>query len=237
MRTTKVSTTKVRRTDHDPADLPIYALVDAARYLKIAPATLRSWVRGRTYPRQRDVGVFQPLIVLPDPGSSFLSFPNLVEAHVLRALRTEHGLSIRDVRAALEFSREQLGIERLLLSTGLRTHARDVFLDRYGELVNLSRSGQLAMRQVLSDHLGRIVWGEGERPLKLYPFLRADHASRIVAIDPRIAFGRPIIESRGVSTEAIVARIDAGESQDEVAEDYGLEPAELTGALVFERAA
>lgn len=224
-------------TCRDVADAPIYALTDAARYLKIAPATLRSWVRGRTYPRQRGVGVFEPLIVLPDPTTSYLSFPNLVEAHVLRALRTDHGLSIRAVRSALEFSREQLAIERLLLSTGLRTHARDVFLERYGQLINLSRSGQLAMRQVLENHLGRIVWGESEQPVRLYPFLGPDSTSRIVAIDPRVAFGRPVIESRGVSTEVIAARIDAGESQDEVAEDYGLDPAELTGALVFERAA
>jgi hypothetical protein len=32
-------------------DNPAYTIAEAARYLKLAPATLRSWFIGRSYPK------------------------------------------------------------------------------------------------------------------------------------------------------------------------------------------
>jgi uncharacterized protein (DUF433 family) len=126
----------------------------------------------------------------------------------------------------------------LLLSPELRAEAGRIFLDRYGELINLSASGQLAMRQVLNAHLKRVTW-EDQFPARLHPFVMAEalDAAMPIAIDPRIAFGRPIVASRSVSTEAIVGRIDAGESVADVAGDYDLSPAEVEQAVVYERAA
>ena len=82
-----------------------------------------------------------------------LSFNNLVEAYVLRALRTQHGVSIDAVRKAINFATKPYKVRRLLLSPELRTDAGDLLLDKYGELVNLTRSGQLAMKKILEAHL------------------------------------------------------------------------------------
>jgi uncharacterized protein (DUF433 family) len=62
-------------------------------------------------------------------------------------------------------------------------------------------------------------------------------AESLITIDPTIAFGRPIIDSRGVSTETIAARINAGEDAASVAADYGLSEAKVEQAVVYERAA
>jgi uncharacterized protein (DUF433 family) len=223
----------------DPQHLAAYPLAEGARYVRLAPATLRSWVIGRNYPKGAGVARFAPLIRLPDARSTELSFANLVEAHVLRALRLDHAVSIKDVRAALKFAEKAFGINRLLLSPGLRTDAGNVFLEHYGELINLSKSGQLAMKKLLEAHLRRVEWGPTDVPSRLYPFVRADtfDASKPIVIDPLIAFGRPVILRRGVSTSAIAARIDAGETVDELADDYDLEPREIEEAVVYERAA
>ena len=223
----------------DPRDVPAYGLTEAARYVKLAPATLRSWVRGRSYETTRGTEFFEPLITLPEGDSSNLSFWNLVEAHVLRALRTDHGVSIKAVRDALDYSETELGIERLLLNRALSTSAGEVFLDRYGELINLSRSGQLAMRAVLADHLRRVEWDTRGLPIKLFPFLRVDSggAEPAILIDPTVSFGRPIIAESGISTAAIAGRVDAGEDPAEIAEDYGLSSEQVEEALIYERAA
>lgn len=220
-------------------DLPAYPVAEAALYLRIAPATLRSWAVGRGYETSRGLRHFQPLIRLADPRRRLLSFHNLIEAHVLRALRTTHGTSIHSIRAALRYAEAELGVERLLLSRELCTDKRDLFLDRYGELINLSRSGQMAMRAVLESHLSRIEWDAHAFPMRLYPFVRTESADSPchVAIDPEIGFGRPIIFSRGISTRAIVDRIDAGESVEAVAEDYSLSDSEIEEAVLYERAA
>ena len=214
-------------------------MAEAARYVRIAPATLRSWVIGRDYPKSGGIARFKPLIRLASANRAELSFANLVEAHVLRALRADHGVSIKDVRSALDFAEKALGIKRLLLNPALRTDAGNVFLDRYGELINLSKSGQLAMKKLLEAHLRRVEWGATDTPSRLYPFIRGDYldAPKPIAIDPLIAFGRPIVLRKGVSTSAIADRIDAGETVDDLAQDYDLEPSEVEEAVVYERAA
>ncbi len=110
-----------------------------------------------------------------------------------------------------------------------------MFLEKYGEFVNLNRSGQIAIAKFLEEHLNRIELDDMNLPIRLYPF--ETDTNKIIAIDPRIAFGRPIIASRGISTAAIVDRINAGESEKEVAKDYGLKMAEVEEAIVYEQAA
>lgn len=219
--------------------MPSYPLAEAARYLRLPPATLRAWVIGRSYSTQEGQGHFLPLIRPADSDHKILSFNNLIEAHVLRALRTEHGVAINAVRDALRYAESNLGIPRLLLSHQLCTEARELFLDRYGELIQLSPSGQLAIRQVLDAYLKRVDWDENEFPRRLYPFVRSETSDgpRLVVIDPTLAFGRPIVQSKGVSTSVITARLDAGESIEDLVEDYGISHRELEEAVLYERAA
>jgi uncharacterized protein (DUF433 family) len=219
-------------------ETPAYGVAEAARYLKIAPSTLRSWVAGRSYPRDGGTGYFMPLIVTPGKSESRLSFANLIEAHVLRALRTEHGVPVKAVRNALRYAERELDIKHLLLDPRLRTTAGSLFLERYGQLLNLSLSGQYALEAMLKNHLARIVWKQ-RTPVRLYPFIAPDEsdARRLIAIDPSISFGRPVLVSRGVTTAAIRDRVDAGESLEDLAADYDVDIEEVSAALVYERAA
>lgn len=221
----------------DPRDVPSYSIREAARYLRMAPATLRSWVRGREYPRGEQKGYFKPLIQLPDPSSSQLSFWNLIEAYVISSLRTRHSVSMKAVRMALDFAEKEMDVDHLLLSPDLRTRAGDLFLDRYGQLINCSKSGQLAMKKILESYLERIEWDDEKLPLRLFPQYCRRHERKVVAIDPFISFGRPVVFSKGIPTLTIVNRIDAGETVEEVADDYDIEIWEVEEAIYYEEAA
>lgn len=215
---------------------PAYPLAEAARYIKLPAATLRSWVVGRPYPKAGGTEQFQPLISPAQKHPPSLSFWNLIEAHVLRSLRTDHGVAIRELRQAIGYAESELGVERLLLNKELSTHAGGVFLDYYGELIKLNASGQIAMRKVFEEHLERVEWDQWKFPVRLYPFVHSK-ADKQIAIDPQIAFGRPVVLRVGVSTGAIVERIDAGESVDDLAEDYDISQTEIEEAVLYERAA
>jgi uncharacterized protein (DUF433 family) len=157
---------------------------------------------------------------------------------VLRSLRTDHGVSLEAVRQALDYAEAELNIDRLLLREDLQTGAGQLFLDRYGQLMNLSRSGQLAMRELFAEHLERVVWDDTRFPVRLYPFLTtAASAERPIAIDPGIAFGRPVVLASGVSTRVISERIDAGETPADLASDYGMVEADVRKAVLYEKAA
>jgi uncharacterized protein (DUF433 family) len=220
-------------------DQAAYTLAEAARYVRLPAATLRSWVLGRHYPTAEGAGEFPPLIRPASKQPPMLSFSNLIEAHVLRSLRTEHGVSVKELRKALAYAERTLKIDRLLLRQELCTDAGKIFLDRYGELIDLTASGQLAMRRLLTEHLKRVEWDSSKFPVRLYPFLSAATPSeeRPIVIDPRIAFGRPVVGRKGISTSIIAERVDAGEAVDDIAADYDLGPSEIEQAVIYERAA
>lgn len=218
---------------------PAYTLAEAARYLKVAPATLRTWIVGRDYPKGDGTVHSKPLIRPAKNLPPTLSFWNLIEAHVLRSLRTDHGVKMDALRNAIHYAQRYLKIERLLLSPELCTSAGKVLLERYGELIELSASGQVAMRHVFQAHLARVEWDEWKFPVRLYPITATEMptAAKPIAIDPQIAFGRPILAATGIKTSTIVERIDAGESTKDLAEDYDLTPEQIEEAVLYERAA
>lgn len=216
---------------------PAYSISEAARYLRLPPATLRSWVLGRDYPNRDATSRFHPLIRLARKQPPLLSFHNLVEAHVLRALRTEHGVKLAELRKALAYAEKSLDIDHLLLRKDLLTHAGKVFLRKYGELIELSASGQIAMQQAFDSHLKRVEWSDLRFPVRLYPFVSVESVGRPVAIDASIAFGRPVLIKAGVATRTITERLDAGETIDALADDYGLSTADVEEAVLYERAA
>ena len=53
-----------------------------------------------------------------------------------------------------------------------------------------------------------------------------------ILIDPRVAFGAPTVD--GVPTWAIKGRREAGETVDDIADDFSLAPEEVLAALEFE---
>jgi uncharacterized protein (DUF433 family) len=63
------------------------------------------------------------------------------------------------------------------------------------------------------------------------------YKERSIVIDPRIAFGRPVVLRSGVSTFVIAERIDAGETVRDIAADYDLDSSEIEQAALYEWAA
>ena len=223
-------------TKSDPRLAPAYTISDAGRYLKVPAPTIRSWVLGRSYPKQAGQGRFAAVITLPDDPSRRLSFRNLIELAALRALRTEHEFKLSAVREALHYARQKLDVVDLLASKELYAAPGQLFLNRYGELINLNKAGQLGIKAVLDGLLRRIEW-DRNLPCRFFPPLPNRSDTRSIVIDPQVSFGRPVIARLGVSTATIVDRINGGESSQALVDDYGATSDEIMDALAYERAA
>jgi len=105
----------------DAREMPAYTISEAAHYLCIPKPTISAWVRGTTYTVRGASKKFHRVIELPDKALSLMSFYNLAEAHVLRALRTEYEIPLPAIRKALEFVRKEFGWERPLIQEQFRT--------------------------------------------------------------------------------------------------------------------
>jgi uncharacterized protein (DUF433 family) len=223
---------------NEPREMAAYSIGEAAHYLRIPVATLRSWVRGRFYPTEHGPRLFKPLIELPDPNLASLSFVNLVEAHVLDAIRREHNVPLPKVRAALDYLNQHFRVSHPLANHKFQTDGVDLFLSRFEKLIAESQAGQLAMKEMLAAHLRRVEHDESGLAVRLYPFTRKRDGDepKIIVIDPYISFGRPAITRRGIATSIVAERYKAGESIDELAQDYACERAHVEEAVRVELA-
>ncbi|PYV07368.1 MAG: hypothetical protein DMG07_29075, partial [Acidobacteria bacterium] len=157
------------RTQTDLRQLPAYPVAEGARFLGIPASTLRSWVAGRKYPTRSGVRIFRPIIALAGTNPALLSFVNLVEAHVLDAIRQEHEIPLPKVRAALNYVARQFPSPHPLATQEFETDGLNLFVERYGQLINVSQAGQLALRRLLEARLRRIERDTSGFPSRLYP--------------------------------------------------------------------
>jgi uncharacterized protein (DUF433 family) len=202
---------------------PAYSFVEAAHYLNLPVSTLSSWFRGQTYKHNDEIRRFLPVIRLDGEPGEGLSFLNLVETHVLAAIRREHRIPLQKVRRALEYVERQLGLERPLISARFETDGVDLLVHELEKLVNVSQAGQLEIEPLVRMFLKRIKRDPAGVPIKLYPFTRktvSDDEPEPVEIDPRVAFGRPVLAGRGVPTAVLADRFKAGDSLADLAQDY-----------------
>jgi uncharacterized protein (DUF433 family) len=216
----------------DVRNRPAYSVGEAASYVHMSPATLQSWALGRKYPIADGEKTWPALFEIADRDARRLSFANLVEANVLAALRRDHRIAMPKVRAALDFVRERLRVNRPLLDQQFETDGVDLFVEHYGNLINASRSGQHALEEMIRAALRRIERDDAGFPIRLFPIgPRASERSPYVAFDPMIAFGRPAIVGAGAPVEVVYDRFEAGDSTDDLAADYGVERAAIEEAI------
>ena len=209
--------------EQDVRELSAYGVPEAAHYLLVPRATLRSWVAGMSYRSDGERRFFKPVIQPAATSPVALSFINLIEAHVLAAIRRKHRVDMKAVRRAIEFLKDQFGSKRPLADHKFETDGVNLFISHYGDFISVSQGGQLAVRDLLKAHLRRIDRDDKGLPLRLYPFTRVDETEqpKNIVIDPFISFGKAVITGTGISTDIVAERFKAGESADELASDYG----------------
>lgn len=221
-----------------PREIPAYTSFEASHYLRVPENTIRNWAFGYSYPMHTGKRArTRPLIETADPTQRLFSFINLLELHVISALRRDHNVEMRKIRRAIAYLQEALKSAHPLIDEEMETDGTDIFVSKYGSLINASRDGQLAMKALLQAHLKRIERDERGVAIRLFPFTRKRDAAtvtdapRLIAIDPAVAFGRPVIVGSRVPTSEIAERFQAGESPSELAEDFGRTQEEICEAI------
>jgi uncharacterized protein (DUF433 family) len=217
----KLDLEQLRRT-------PAYSFGEAAHYLSMPTATLRAWCVGQKQGNKRE---FVRLIDLDGAPREGLSFLNLVEAHVLASIRRLHNVSLLKVREALDYVKSDLKIGRPLLSPKFQTDGVDLFVEELSNLLNVT-THVYSFEQIMRAYLKRIHRDVRGVPVKLYPFLRKEDTEKPNPpapneIDPRVAFGRPVLIGRGVPTAVLADRFKAGDSIEDLAGDFEVTPSEI----------
>jgi uncharacterized protein (DUF433 family) len=204
--------------------LPNYQVQEAARYAHVAPQTVVQWQKGAAGPA-----------LAPREQRVALSYMQLIEVAIVAALRNS-GVTLRRIRDAREYVQQTLKSEFPFAEYRFKTDGQRLFMDfaeivgkrkGRGTLLRPDQGGQLAWEAVI----GRLEEFEYERNRIVIRWHVAGPQSA-VAIDPRVSFGAPMV--KGIPTWAIKGRWEAGETPEEIADDFSLRKAEVVDALSFE---
>ncbi len=161
-----------------------------------------------------------------------LSYLQLIEVAVVAAAR-KAGMKLKDIEAARRYASAKLKSEFPFAEIEFKTDGKHLLFDDQ----NLAEGKPGAW--VSADQGGQLVWKKIVNRLREFEYedgtaLRWRVAGRRspIVIDPRISFGAPNVG--GVATWAIRGRYAAGESDDDIAEDFGIDIGDVRKALKFE---
>ena len=227
------------REKADPAAGGFYTIHEAARLLNMQNAgVIGAWLKGRgSHGRPVIRRQYQPI-----NGAQELGFLDLIEVRFIEHFRKQ-GYSLQSLRRAAETARDELSCEHPFALYGAKFVARrkDIFLavakeESDTKLLNLVTK-QFAMYVVLENLLSQGLHFDPTSGLALRWRPREKEFPRVV-VDPRIAFGQPILEPVRVTTDAIFSmwkaedgRYDAVSSWFEIEESLAKEAVEFELAL------
>lgn len=222
----------------------IYVRADAARLLRMSPARLRRWVGGYTYwlrgatatraRRRRPPVIKTDLPVIHDTVA--LSFLELMELRVVKAV-VDAGVSLQHVRGAAQLAADHFDTDHPFASRRVFTDGRAIFSavsdDADAPDVVKWRAGeieQVIAGGVFDQFLHEIEFDDATSLAeRWWPMGRTVP----VVLDPRVAFGAPIVAGTAVRTN-VVARLAREASLDEAAVAYEIERRQAEAAVQFE---
>jgi len=223
------------KVNFNPLEIPNYTVEEAARYLIIPVSTVKYWSIG--------AAGAAPLTTIYSRRPLLLSFKNLVELYVLESLKEFHDIGLPRIRRSVEELRIEKPSKYPLADYQLATRGRKIYLegDR-DELINLTASGQHAFKAIMNPFLKRVEHNAQGIAERLFPFTSRQHqqnpdrAPRVVVIDPRVAFGMPVLVGSRISTAFLMSRKNGGASISKLARDYGRSETEIEEAISLEEA-
>lgn len=209
---------------------PLLTPPEVARHLVIPRPTIYYWLH------ETAGGV--PLVHRVEPekrGWPSVPFVAVIEAYVLRSLR-DLGLTKSKIRRAAADVRREFDTPYGLATKRIATDGIDIFVHYADD--DLARVGdrQFPIRDVINDYLKYIIWDHGDDfPARLRLRQYSDVAP--VIIDPRFGWGAPVVEATKVPVDAVVDLWLAGESIDDVADEYNMAREQVEAICRVSRAA
>jgi uncharacterized protein (DUF433 family) len=206
----------------------IFTLRETAAYLDVPKSTVQWWARP-------PAGRGSLITCFAAQGrQATVPFIGFAEAYVLSSFR-KAGVPLQRIRPAVEALAKEIGVEHALASKRLYTDGAEVLFD-YGnkhgerEFVDLTvvRTQQRQFSAVVKGYLKRIHYGgDGwADSVRLPAYAKAE-----VVVDPRVAFGLPLVIRGGARVEDLVDRFQAGDSVGELAEDFGVASTEVEDVI------
>lgn len=212
----------------------IYTIPDAARILGLSLPKVRRWLKGsETFDTTEESPARYGIDNYGIKGvglEKHMDFLSLIEIYTVMRLR-ELKVSFPTIRRARADLAERLGVNHPFAAQSLFVDGAKLLTENDNLHYELGTNGQIAIRMVLEPFLLRVDFETSTRMAeRLHPLGR----ERKVIVDPRRAFGRPVVDGTAITTEALASLYKGGESIEDLAQQFDLKEVAIHDALEFE---
>jgi uncharacterized protein (DUF433 family) len=205
--------------------LPAYSLSESARYANTNSRVVSHWYYYK--------GAAGPAITGKERGKP-LSYFQLIEIAFVSTMRKQN-ISLQKIRKAREYISQTFGVEYPFAELRWKTEGNHLLIEledilgdsEFGKLIVADKSGQEAWKPVMAEKFNEFVY-EDNIAMKWY--LRG--IDNPIIIDPRISFGAPTIH--GLPTWTLKGRYEAGETVEEIKDDFSINVSDIITGLKFE---
>jgi len=205
--------------------LPAYSLAESARYASTSSRIVSHWYYYR--------GQVGPAIKGKEKGKP-LSYFQLIEVAFVATMRRAN-ISLQKIRKAREYASQTFEVEYPFAELRWQTEGKHLLLElkdilgdsELGKLIVADKSGQEAWKPVMAERFKQFEY-EDNIALKWHVW----GVQNPILIDPRISFGAPTIH--GLPTWTLKGRVEAGETVEEIHDEFNLDFNDIILALKFE---
>lgn len=221
----------------------LYTPAEAARLLHERTETVRRWAFGYTRVRGADRVDHDPLINTDLPvvdGTRAITFVELIELLYVRAFQRA-GVSWSKIKHAARIAAivhqtsHPFALRRLYVDPN-SVYSSILEPDGQESIIQLVGAGQHTFSALVKPYLEQIEFGGDDVAMRWWPIGRVGG----VVIDPKFAFGAPIVDEVAIRTQILHDAVRAEEKYhgekalDRVAWLYEIKPKHVQSALRFE---
>ncbi len=216
----------------------MYTIPEAARLVGTNATRIRRWLMGYRFPlkggRQGESAPLFPAQLPVLENKLAIGFLDLVELLFIKAFR-EFGVPLPTIRCAAAEASRRWNTDHPFCLNRLKTDGRSIFASLQDEegrdlLLELTKS-QYCFYTVINPYLKQLEYDAIGDVQRWWPLGK----SKPVLVDPKVSFGRPILQECSIPTEAVFQAVRVNESETEVANWFGISLALVRAAIEFEK--
>ena len=206
----------------------VYSISEVSRYTGLSAGTLRSWFKWRS--DKKGCGPYLNSDYRAVGGDYAVSFLNLIDAHVASLFKDE-GVKPGAIRKAYSALERDLGVPHPFAYADLYTDGISVIRNVAAEIHSVELCDVVSKNGVFREfrkHLRHIEYGESK-------FAARWRIATGVVIDPKVGFGKPVVESTGMTAFVLARQYEANDRNAAlVASLFNVKPADVINAAAFE---
>jgi uncharacterized protein (DUF433 family) len=224
----------VTAIERDPLLAGFYSIGDATRLLGVShSAKLRGWING--WPKSKS----GPIVDRDFKKTATVSFLDLMELRFIEYFRGQ-GVSMPTLRKAADMARKEWSVQHPFALSDIKylTDRRKVIAQASEAVGDRSTwelaTGQYLIWETIEASIAKgVVFDPSTDLATCWRPRPGDHPD--IVLDPSRAFGKPIVDSAGIPTDALFRQWKAEDgSFARVARWYDISPDQVEGAVRFE---